>query len=218
MPEFDAIADDLFARGWSLCPVFLTPASVAALCAEIEQVREQLQPAGVGRGVAHAQDQAIRSDQIRWLDSAGGQAQAEFLGRMELLRLTLNQRLQLGLFDYEAHFARYAPGSFYQRHVDAFQSAGQTAGRSELQAGGASARADLRPRRVLSSVIYLNADWTSADGGELAVWDSNDNEIVRLLPQAGQAVFFMSGEFPHAVLAARRERLSIAGWFRCRAG
>lgn len=204
MPDFAAIADDLFTQGWSLQPTFLAAPAVLALRDEVEQAREQLQPAGVGRAAARVQDAAVRSDQIQWLDREGGMAQAAFLARMEGLRLALNQRLQLGLFDYEAHFARYAPGSFYQRHVDAFQAADHDAGR------------DVRPRRILSSVTYLNADWEPADGGELVVWDGAGREVLKLMPQAGLAVFFMSDEFPHEVLAAGRERLSIAGWFRSR--
>lgn len=37
-----------------------------------------------------------------------------------------------------------------------------------------------------------------------------------LLPLAGRLVCFLSGDFPHEVLPARRERLSITGWFKKR--
>ncbi len=198
MSEFDAIADDLHAQGWSLRMNFLTAAQVDALQGAVP-AGEGLAPAGVGRGSALQRDDSIRGDSIRWLD-VEHVAEREYLALMDRLRLSLNQRLLLGLFDYEAHFARYAAGDFYQRHVDAFRQTGL----------------DNKPRRVLTSVVYLNAQWTPADGGELVVWDHAGNQVLRVEPRAGAAIFFMSDEFPHEVLPASRERLSIAGWFRRR--
>src|SRR5690606_38623821 len=109
-------------------------------------------------------------------------------------------RLQLGLFDYEAHFAHYAPGALYERHRDTFASD------------------DPRPRRVLSTVAYLNEGWEPADGGELLVFDAAGAELARVAPSSGAAVLFLSAEFPHEVRPARRERWSIAGWLRRRGG
>ena len=37
-----------------------------------------------------------------------------------------------------------------------------------------------------------------------------------VLPRGGTLVVFLSDRFPHEVLPARRERLSLAGWFRRR--
>lgn len=200
MSEFDAIADDLHAQGWSLRPNFLTAAQVAALRGAVS-VDDGFAPAGVGRGDGLQRDDSIRGDRIRWLDVEHG-AERDYLALMDRLRLHLNQHLQLGLFDYEAHFARYAAGDFYRRHVDAFRQAS----------------VDNKPRRVLTSVVYLNSQWVSADGGELVVWDHAGNQVLRVEPRAGAAIFFMSEEFPHEVLPARSERLSIAGWFRRRGG
>jgi SM-20-related protein len=198
MPEFDTIADDLCTQGWSLRPHFLRAPQVAALrdalCAGAS-----LSPAAIGRAGERLRDQSIRSDSIRWLDVLRP-AERDYLALMERLRLHLNQRLLLGLFDHEAHFARYAPGEFYRRHVDAFRAAAT----------------DTRARRVLTTVVYLNDDWRTQDGGELVVCDQDEREVVRVLPCAGTAIFFMSEEFPHEVLPAARERLSIAGWFRRR--
>jgi SM-20-related protein len=38
--------------------------------------------------------------------------------------------------------------------------------------------------------------------------------IERVLPNYGKIVIFISDQFPHEVLAAERDRYSIAGWFR----
>ncbi|MFW5816629.1 MAG: 2OG-Fe(II) oxygenase [Wenzhouxiangella sp.] len=109
----------------------------------------------------------------------------------------LNRRLFLGLFEFEAHYAHYPAGAFYRRHVDSFQGAAN---------------------RVVSLVAYLNADWRDDDGGELVLYEAaGRTRLATLAPRAGRVVLFMSEELPHEVLPARRERLSIAGWFRLNA-
>ena len=45
----------------------------------------------------------------------------------------------------------------------------------------------------------------------------HENEIepfARVMPRMGKLAVFLSEEFPHEVLPARRDRYSIAGWFR----
>lgn len=200
MDAFERIADELYAQGFCVCAGFLAPANVSALRAEAQMTQADFRAAGIGRDSALQRDAAVRSDQIRWLDPQAP-AQRAFLAAMENLRQVLNGQLQLGLFDYEAHFAHYAAGAFYRRHLDTF-------------AGG-----DVRkPRRVLSTVVYLNAEWRSDDGGELVLYDVNERELTRVPPLGGTAVIFLSEEFPHEVLPANRERYSIAGWMRRRGG
>ena len=112
------------------------------------------------------------------------------------MRLTLNRTLQLGLFEFESHFARYAAGTFYARHIDQF-------------------RGD--SHRKLSCVLYLNENWQLEDGGELRFYLNGDGaEFEDVLPQGGRLVVFLSGQFAHEVLPAKRERMSIAGWFKTR--
>jgi len=149
--------------------------------------------AGTGRGQDHAVNADIRQDRIVWLDAADA-ASATFLAHMEQVRMQLNQQLFLGLFSYECHYACYEPGAFYRKHLDAFK-------------GG-------RNRR-LSTVFYLNSDWLPDAGGELLIF-RNDGETVAatVSPLANRLVLFLSEEFPHEVLSATRQRLSIAGWFR----
>ena len=45
-------------------------------------------------------------------------AEQALLLRLEELRLQFNRDLFLGIFDLELHYAWYAPGTFYARHVD----------------------------------------------------------------------------------------------------
>ena len=120
----------------------------------------------------------------------------------DALRLFLNRRLFLGLDTFESHFAHYAPGAFYRKHRDAFRDAGAPAA----------------TRRVLSVVAYVNAGWGAEDGGELVIYDdAGETPLQRVLPLAGTLVVFLSEDVPHEVCSARRDRYSIAGWYRVRA-
>jgi SM-20-related protein len=191
------VIDALRGDGWCQRPDFFDAATVAALRADALDLRADFRAASVGRAQTRQRQADIRSDATRWLDGASA-AQRTFLAAMEQLRLALNSRLYLGLFDFEAHYAHYPPGAFYRRHCDVFRAAAS----------------DGKPRRVLSAVFYLNDAWCEGDGGELLLWDDADRAIARIAPLGGSAVFFLSDEIPHEVLPARADRYSIAGWFR----
>jgi SM-20-related protein len=187
--EAEQIAAGLAGAGWCWCPQLLPPELVTGLRVDLLLRSHRLRPAAVGRERLH--DSGERGDLTLWLEGAGP-AQRAFLERLEQLRVELNRRLFLGLFDYQAHYALYPPGAVYRRHLDAFRGASN---------------------RVLSTVFYLNEDWAADAGGELVLWNAAGVELARLAPVAGAALFFLSAEFPHAVLAATRPRYSIAGWF-----
>ena len=137
----------------------------------------------------------VRGDHILWLEPPGATAaQQSCLQQFEALRLALNRELQLGLFDFECHFAVYSPGAFYRRHLDRFAT---------------------DDRRTLSCVLYLNEAWRAEDGGALRLHLPDRHRDV--LPRAGTLVAFLSERFEHEVLPAQRERLSLTGWFRRRA-
>ena len=92
--------------------------------------------------------------------------------------------------------SHYAPGAFYERHVDAFK--GQS-------------------NRILSTVTYLNPSWQSEWGGEFVLYQPESNtQLARERPEQGKLVIFMSEGMPHEVLVAAQDRYSIAGWFRAR--
>ena len=197
-PHADAIAAALSAQGWSLVPAFLSTDLVAALRADLLDRRAHFAPAAIGRAADRQQLPQTRSDSTLWL-SGDSSAQSEFLALLDSVRGELNRRLFLGLIDYEAHYAHYAAGQFYRRHRDAFR---------ESAASGL-------PQRIVSSVVYLNGDWRADAGGELRLWRERD-EVARIAPLGGSAVFFLSAEIPHEVLPANTDRFSIAGWFRNR--
>lgn len=191
---FDFVADELHGSGYCMLDEFSLEALADELRGELQTVFSPLlKPAGVGRGVDYQRNQEIRRDKIHWLEP-GSPAVTKFLSWMDKLRMGLNQRLYLGLLDYECHFAVYEPGDFYQKHLDAFKGA---------------------KGRKLSTVFYLNSDWSTEDAGELVLYDEAGERVLeRVAPKNGRLVIFLSEEFPHEVLPAQRERFSIAGWFR----
>ncbi|QQD18130.1 2OG-Fe(II) oxygenase [Spongiibacter nanhainus] len=193
LPLFDVIADGLTGRGFVVLPLALPPALSEALLLRVTSLGDEaFRRAGVGRERDFQLNRFVRSDEIRWLGSADP-AEAQYLAWMEQLRQAINRRLFMGLFDYEAHFARYLPGAFYKKHIDAFKG---------------------RSNRVLSTVFYLNGGWQEADGGQLLIYGDDDSVVSKVTPLMGTLVVFLSDSVPHEVLAAQRTRYSIAGWFR----
>ncbi|HEY0894044.1 MAG TPA: 2OG-Fe(II) oxygenase, partial [Cellvibrio sp.] len=114
----DQIADALAGPGFILLDQPLPPSLIQGLIDNLQAQQAALAPAGVGRQGDYQRNQDIRGDAIQWLEP-GNPAVTEFLSWMDKLRLGINQRLFLGLFDYESHYAVYAPGAFYQKHRDA---------------------------------------------------------------------------------------------------
>lgn len=193
---FDRIADALIETGYAVLPAALPVSMANALLTRIASFDDAVfRAAGVGRADKFQLNSLVRNDEIRWLTSAD-EVEAAYLAWMETLRVGLNRRLFMGLFDYEGHFARYAPGAFYKKHVDAFKG---------------------RTNRVLSTVFYLNPNWAVADGGDLLMYDQTDDAIATISPLMGTLVVFLSDRFPHEVSQASRLRYSIAGWFRVNA-
>ncbi|MCE3253859.1 MAG: 2OG-Fe(II) oxygenase [Cellvibrio sp.] len=190
---FDQIADALAGPGFIVLDQPLPGSLIQGLIDNLHQQQNSLKPAGVGRQGDYQLDQSVRGDAIQWLEP-GDPAVTEFLYWMDKLRLGINQRLFLGLFDYECHYAVYQPGAFYQKHRDAFRG---------------------NPGRKLSTVLYLNSGWDPVAGGELVLYDeAGADQLIRVAPECGKLVLFLSEDFPHEVLPATQLRQSIAGWFR----
>ncbi|WP_101756966.1 2OG-Fe(II) oxygenase [Oceanicoccus sp. KOV_DT_Chl] len=188
---FAQVAFDLQQQGYSINSLSLPLDLAQDLLNYLHQLdATAFQLAGIGRDHFHTQDNTVRNDDICWITGKHSVSQ-RWLDWAEQLKEYLNRQLFLGLFSFESHFAHYAPGHFYQRHVDAF--VGQS-------------------NRVLSLVVYLNPDWQQGDGGELLIYAGN--ETITVAPTMATLVLFLSEEFPHEVLPAKQDRYSIAGWYR----
>lgn len=197
-----ALIEDLAARGWAHAETALPEALTHALRLRLEtlEAADALKLAAIGRGDSQIRAAAIRRTQIRWLEGKDP-AERAFLEGCEALRREINRTLFAGLFEFEAHFARYPAGGHYARHLDAFAD---------------------RPRdRVVSLVAWLNGDWQAGDGGELDLWSGPDDTgppVATLAPRGGDLLLMMSETIPHAVRETRVPRLGLAGWFRINPG
>ena len=190
----DQACDALVEHGWYQRAHALPLDLINALRADLDALTEgdRLKRAGIGREQEFQIDRHVRRDWISWLTHRRP-AQAEFLDAAESLRVALNRRLFLALFEFEAHLALYPPGAFYRRHFDSFKG---------------------QANRIVSLVLYLNPVWRTGDGGELVLYapDDPNAEIARIEPRAGTLVLFMSEEIE--VLPTTTDRASIAGWYR----
>jgi SM-20-related protein len=194
----EPLASALEARGWAVTDDWLPTSLTARLREDCRRLAEshELRLAAIGAGVERQVRTDIRGDLVQWLEDTASQAGLEYRQRLEALRVALNRRLMLGLFEFEGHFAAYPPGTFYARHLDRFRD------------GGA---------RVVSVVAYLNPDWVADDGGHLRLYLDEEN-AVDIAPEFGRVVAFWSDRFHHEVLLAQRWRYSITGWLRRRTG
>ncbi|WP_248730184.1 MULTISPECIES: 2OG-Fe(II) oxygenase [Halomonadaceae] len=190
------LVDALVEHGWFVGKGIIDAMLCQALHRELMALAEHdaMASAGIGRGPQHNLRPDIRGDAIHWLDRAS-LPQRQYLSAMLCLQRELNQALYLGLFEFEAHFAHYPPGTFYKKHVDSFQG---------------------QANRVISTVFYLNPDWPEDGGGEMVLYapGAPEREIARIRPEAGTFACFLSETIPHEVLPTRLPRASIAGWFR----
>jgi SM-20-related protein len=194
------LADQLYSRGYGAIDHFISPALVEALATEARQLWDEgsFEYARIGTGAEKQRCPSVRSDRILWLDPAQmTPAQKQYMDALEELRVEINRRTMLGLFEWEGHLAMYPPQTFYRRHLDVFRHA--------------------RERKV-SVILYLNDDWSPVDGGELRIYTEGTSleSYVDVAPRAGTLATFLSEEFYHEVLLAHAERLSITGWFRVR--
>lgn len=193
--RLERVIDDLFTQGWSVQPQYFAPELIIGLRNELRLLHraDRLRAARIGNDERRQLREDIRGDQIRWLNGETP-VQQQFLAEMEALRERLNREFFLGLEDFEAHYALYAPGTHYQRHLDSFEN---------------------NNLRRVTIVAYLNARWREGDGGELNLFDG-DRVFNSVQPEGGTLVTFLSERIPHEVATTHRTRLSIAGWFRIR--
>lgn len=148
--------------------------------------------AGTGRNFKYQQG-SLRGDKIKWLNE-NEEVDDEVCKQFNQVRLQLNEECLIGLNCFEAHLAFYNIGQGYTKHIDAFN--------------------DGKNRRKISMVVYLNDEWSEKDGGQLRIYNENNEIIEDVLPVKGRAVFFISEKVPHEVIPCNKKRWSIACWFK----
>ncbi len=183
-------ANDIAERSWTVDSDFIDGELSRALLDDAKSLKlgDQFKPAGVGK---RSDVGSVRRDEILWLDQDSlTSSQRTLFEKLHSFQLQMNEKLFLGLREFEAHFACYEPGAYYEKHVDRFRD---------------------DDRRTLSMVIYLNENWKAEDGGALKIFSERDHLIS---PEAGTMVCFLSDRIEHQVLESHRTRWSIAVWFK----
>lgn len=198
MNSRESLFHSLEQNDWAVSDDIMPKDLVQALFSECQKSWQSglFKEAHIGRGEGKNLNAEIRGDSILWLNSEQNESASQrFLQWAAELRQEMNQRYFLGLRSEEFHFARYPVGKGYQKHID--------------QHRGTSAR-------KISLVLYLNPSWGAEDGGELCIFNpQNENtEIQRVRPQGGRLVLFRSDLIPHVVLPCFQTRWSLTGWFR----
>ena len=191
---FNCLIDRYIADKVGLAQDFLNIPLAAHLKANLHRLYadQKLQSAGIGQESGLTHDKKIRSDKIYWLDpSHNDPHENDFFALMDSFVLHLNSTCYTGITGYEFHYAMYETGSFYTKHLDQFRS---------------------NKSRAFSMIMYLNAEWEQADGGELCIYQ--DGQTQSIAPINGTCVFFKSSELEHEVLVTNQPRLSITGWLK----
>jgi SM-20-related protein len=192
-----SIVEQIESRGYAVIENFLDSEIIDALAQHSQELKTlgEMHKATTGLNSTATN---LRGDFIYWIEeTALSETEQIYFQSLTTLRNSLNQNLYLGLFELESHFAIYPPGTGYQKHLDQF------IGKDE---------------RKISCILYLNEDWDDSDGGALRLYLNKVQEqpTIDIIPKGGTLVAFLSSEFPHEVLPAKRERMSITGWFKTR--
>ncbi|MGZ4042202.1 MAG: 2OG-Fe(II) oxygenase [Bacteroidia bacterium] len=189
--KITVLIESVYDKGYAVREDFFDIKESQELLSSLQKSETQMKNAGIGKEKDYTHVKEIRSDKIRWLDK-GENASIDklFFDTMEYIKLALNRKCFLGLNTVEFHFAKYEPGTFYKRHKDIFNS---------------------DDARKMSLIVYLNPNWKEGDGGELKIYDE-ENEIT-VQPKAGTLVLFES-HIEHEVMMSYSNRYSITGWLK----
>ncbi len=193
----DLIAHNICTQGFHIIDEFLEETHYHSLQDMAYELKQQnlFRNAKIGQKLQAQQNGKIRSDQIFWIDADSPYPPIQaYLKKLISLGNILNQTMYLGLAEFETHFAIYLPGTFYRRHIDQFEST---------------------KTRKISFVYYLNDTWQKEFGGELLLYNIEDELIQNISPLGNRFVCFDS-QLPHEVHPTQRTRFSMTGWMKTR--
>jgi len=196
--SISTIIENIAQQGYAVIEQFINPQEIASLSRHAKFLQNAGEMHNATTGITKVENATLRGDLIYWMEANNANAaEMVYLNAMTALQQAINQAFFLGLFELESHFAIYPPGAGYQKHLDQF------IGKAE---------------RKVSLILYLNDNWRIEDGGQLRMYlaKNDTTRFIDITPQAGTMVVFLSSDFLHEVLPAKRERMSITGWFRAR--
>ena len=192
------IVEQISQTGYAIIDSFIDTDLVKSLSQHAQSLKQTGTMKKATTGLNRDTHQEFRGDFIHWIEASEASPEEQtYLALMDELKDAINQAFFLGLFELESHFAIYPAGAGYQKHLDQFVGTED---------------------RKITCILYLNEDWQETDGGQLRMYLSptETKAFIDIEPQGGRLVVFVSSDFLHEVLPAKRERISITGWFRTR--
>ena len=185
--------EQLEKQGFIVIDDFLNPDVLRGLKAKLKSFQEQgrFKKSKIGDRFDQTLNTAIRNDEIAWLskEDESNESLSPFFDQIKELQISYRDFFRVSIRDYEFHFAHYAKGSFYAKHLDQFNA---------------------RSNRMLSIILYLNENWQDEDGGHLRVYAGEDYKDIS--PIGGRLVMLLSHAVEHEVMMAHRSRYSLTGW------
>ncbi len=191
---FESIVEQISAQNYAIIQYLNPDKTLRGLYQQLQTItnNHQLSNAGIGAKTNYQKNEAIRSDQIHWIDEQRTiREEKDFLQRIGNLSDYLNRTCYTGIRGREFHYARFETGAFYKRHIDRFNNDNA---------------------RKFSVITYLNPQWNPDFGGELVLY--LNNQTISVLPEWGCTVIFPSHLIEHEVLPASQPRLSLTGWLK----
>jgi len=192
--SFDTLINSYIDQNVGIDPEFLNSTLTRQLRQHLNELFDAgaLKDAGTSNNPQIQSNKLVRSDSIYWLDRKHEHPfENAFLDLIDAFVLYLNATCYTSITSYEFHYARYDKGAFYSRHLDQFRN---------------------NDRRQYSMISYLNDHWEEKDGGELCIYQDNQEQLIS--PMNGKMVFFKSAELEHEVKPCTQARLSITGWLK----
>jgi SM-20-related protein len=192
--KFETLIEGIVNWGYGLCDHFISTDFAEELSRQLLSKFEadKFSKASVGKGAAQRQHLEIRSDSILWIENDSlDPLERKYLDFVGEFMEYMNRTCFTALKDFELHYACYPQGSFYRKHVDSFVN---------------------DKSRQYSLIVYLNFNWTDADGGHLRLY--LEDKTVDILPLSGRAICFPSHLIPHEVSSSNKNRLSLTGWLK----
>lgn len=195
----------LLSHGYTVCDGFVGAPTVASLAHLVHQsLGAHARVDDDAIKWQHISPQHARDDLTTWVSEGVRPAtDACFASSDGVLAALSRLETDLHMFMHlrgvrELQLAAYTAGSSgYRKHTDAMpQSVSGT-------------------ERKVTAILYSNATWTEADGGQLRLWlaDHDGNASVDVEPKGGRLLLFLSGCMAHQVLPTHADRLALTAWY-----
>ena len=123
--QFEELILGLIDDQYGCCKNFISPSTVSGLRNNLTSLKASgnMISAGIGNKMVFQNDQLIRSDTVKWIEELSTNPFEDiYLKKIWRFIHHLNKTCSTSIKTYESHYANYALGSFYKRHIDQFKN------------------------------------------------------------------------------------------------